>query len=82
MRTIHMSSVNLTNKLRVSCDTRWQPADHAVDPRFHRLEQSDLIGHADTQFGLHAKESPSVEDDKTTMKQWRTIWKFPNHEDQ
>ena len=25
MRTIHMSSVNVTNKLRLSCDTRWQP---------------------------------------------------------
>ena len=81
MRTIHMSSVNLTNKLRISCDTRWQPSDQPVDPRFHRLEQNDLIGHAETEFGLHATDSSSADEDKTTMEQWRKRWNFPSKDD-
>eukprot|EP01130_Rhizamoeba_saxonica_P005431 TRINITY_DN2174_c0_g1_i1.p1 TRINITY_DN2174_c0_g1~~TRINITY_DN2174_c0_g1_i1.p1 ORF type:complete len:299 (+),score=67.89 TRINITY_DN2174_c0_g1_i1:934-1830(+) len=27
---IHMSTANLTNRYRLSCDTRWQPANHPV----------------------------------------------------
>ena len=37
IRTIHMSSVNVTNKLRLSCDTRWQPSNEPADPRFVQL---------------------------------------------
>ena len=29
-----MSTVNLTNKIRISCDTRWQPMSHNVDARY------------------------------------------------
>ncbi|CAF3991590.1 unnamed protein product [Rotaria sordida] len=76
-RTIHMSSVNLTNKLRISCDTRWQPSDQPADPRFARLAKNNIVGHGDAKFGLYAKDLKKVEDGKTTMEQWRKTWGFP-----
>jgi len=30
---LHMSTTNTTNKYRLSCDTRWQPAKDEIDPR-------------------------------------------------
>lgn len=34
MRTIHMSTKNTTDQVRISCDVRWQPMSEAVDPRY------------------------------------------------
>jgi ectoine hydroxylase-related dioxygenase (phytanoyl-CoA dioxygenase family) len=34
MHTLHMSTANLTNNVRISCDVRWQPAGEAVDERY------------------------------------------------
>lgn len=34
MRTLHMSTANLTDKVRISCDVRWQPKGDEVDPRY------------------------------------------------
>ena len=34
MHTLHMSTANLTNNVRISCDVRWQPAGEAVDDRY------------------------------------------------
>ena len=34
MRTLHMSTTNLKQDFRISCDTRWQPASHPVDERW------------------------------------------------
>ena len=33
--SFHMSAANVSNTLRISCDTRWQPAQDARDPRLH-----------------------------------------------
>ena len=33
LETIHMTCPNQTENLRISCDTRWQPAADEVDPR-------------------------------------------------
>jgi hypothetical protein len=33
MKIMHGSITNKTNTLRFSCDIRWQPASHPVDPR-------------------------------------------------
>ncbi len=82
MRTIHMSSINLTNKLRLSCDTRWQPSNEPIDPRFIRLEKNTLMGHAEAKFGLHAKNNDKIEDGKTTIEQWRQKWGFPTKRDE
>ena len=34
MQTLHMSTTNMTNKARISCDTRWQPSSEPLDPRY------------------------------------------------
>jgi ectoine hydroxylase-related dioxygenase (phytanoyl-CoA dioxygenase family) len=34
MHTLHMSTANLTDNVRISCDVRWQPAAEAVDERY------------------------------------------------
>ena len=31
---MHMSAANISSSIRLSCDTRWQPANDARDPRF------------------------------------------------
>ena len=79
MRTIHMSSVNCTKKIRLSCDTRWQPSNQPGDPRFIRLERGALIGHGERKFGLHAKTVDDDQEEKTTMDQWRQRWGFSPH---
>jgi ectoine hydroxylase-related dioxygenase (phytanoyl-CoA dioxygenase family) len=33
MHTLHMSTANLTDRVRVSCDVRWQSAAEAIDER-------------------------------------------------
>ena len=35
--TVHMTGPNRTEQLRISCDTRWQPAEDPVDPRLGRV---------------------------------------------
>jgi hypothetical protein len=34
MRTIHMSTANVTDRVRISCDIRWQPAADPQDERY------------------------------------------------
>ena len=31
---MHMSAANVSGSIRLSCDTRWQPAGDARNPRF------------------------------------------------
>lgn len=68
-RTIHMSTKNTSDKIRISCDTRWQRADQPVDKRFlHPLPQK-----LDTVFGLWAdnkEEEREVKTIETMRKQW------------
>ncbi|XP_067937515.1 1-deoxypentalenic acid 11-beta-hydroxylase-like [Watersipora subatra] len=53
LRTVHMSTVNLTSIARISCDTRWQPKDAKRDMRyFDCKEETDS-----PQFGVWAKDS-------------------------
>lgn len=68
MRTVHMSTSNLTDFMRISCDTRWQPACEQVDKRF--------MGHFNTenesQYGLYA-DSRTVSN-SVTMEALRNKW--------
>ena len=34
MRVLHMSTTNLTQRVRISCDVRWQPASDPLDERY------------------------------------------------
>lgn len=38
---LHMSATNISGQIRLSCDTRWQPAD---DPRDPRLKSWRAVG--------------------------------------
>jgi len=39
MHTLHASTANLTDRVRISCDVRWQPAADPVDERYQRPEE-------------------------------------------
>ncbi|KAL5011123.1 hypothetical protein ScPMuIL_013428 [Solemya velum] len=70
MRTVHMSTTNKTEFLRLSCDTRWQSADKPADPRY--------IGNfknPDPRFGLYGEEI-KCEEEETTMDELRIKWGF------
>lgn len=60
--TLHMSTTNVTARVRISCDVRWQPAAKPADPRY--------IGTIDiskfSKFGHHSKdekEPPAAEEE-------------------
>lgn len=33
MEVVHMTACNVSGRIRLSCDTRWQPSEDARDPR-------------------------------------------------
>merc|ERR1712037_697135 len=66
-RTIHMSTKNMSELLRVSCVTRWQLADQPVDPRYVG-ESFPWLGKA-PKHGLWAEEEQS---EKLTMDDMKT----------
>ena len=41
MHTMHASTTNLTNRYRLSCDVRFQPANDPVDQRW----SAEAVGH-------------------------------------
>jgi len=73
-RTIHMSTKNTSDLLRVSCDTRWQKADQPMDPRYVG-ESFSWLGKA-PKHGLWAEEEQSK---KLTMDDMKTRWGFEHH---
>lgn len=69
MKTVHMSTANLTDLVRISCDTRWQPASQPADPRYVGDLKKPLA-----KFGLHAGDGkqPST----VTMEELKARWGF------
>ena len=67
-RTVHMSTKNTTNKLRISCDTRWQRKDEPVDPRFVGTFPKE----ASALHGMWADTSQPVT--VRTMEDMKTVW--------
>ncbi|CAH1798252.1 unnamed protein product [Owenia fusiformis] len=69
MRTVHMSSVNSTEKLRISCDTRWQPASQSADPRYvgNEFHLKGAFGLAGIDEGRNKKNVPTID---ILKKQW------------
>lgn len=70
-RTIHMSTKNTSEMLRVSCDTRWQRADQPIDPRYIG-EEFPWLGEA-PKHGLWAEEEKSK---RLTMEDMKQRWGF------
>jgi len=71
-RTMHMSTVNTTNLVRISCDTRWYPSSEQPDPRY----VGAAVGHVDAVFGVHASDKPQPAKKGTTMELKRAEWGF------
>ena len=65
----------MTNKARISCDTRWQPSSDFLDPRFNG---ETIMAHGDTKFGLNAMSNTPIEDEITIEKLIQN-WKILNH---
>jgi len=70
MWTMHMSTTNITEKVRLSCDTRWQRADELVDPRYFG-ENPFKEG---AKYGAYAKNMDKAEDSGVTMPELRKQW--------
>ncbi|KAL4232958.1 hypothetical protein ACF0H5_007646 [Mactra antiquata] len=68
MKTVHMSTANLTDLVRISCDTRWQPASQPADPRY----VGDLKPIA--KFGLYATDEQKPK--AVTMEELKFKWGF------
>lgn len=60
-----MSTSNLTDYVRISCDTRWQPADEAADPRY-----VGDIGAVAPKYGLFGKEKEKAQKVEDLKQLW------------
>ena len=71
MRTAHMSTRNVTDKARISCDVRWQPASEPVDRRYvGKLEKPKKFGGA---YASDEKKSDQPQE-IVTMSDLKNIW--------
>ena len=68
MRTAHMSTKNMTDKARISCDVRWQPASEPADPRYVGK------GKPSKQGGAYASDEKKATTDIVTMSDLRKKW--------
>ena len=64
INTLHCSTMNKTNKQRISCDVRFQPEDENVDDRWYGPNRT---GH--TLF-------ENVKENTITMKELKSFWKI------
>lgn len=69
LRTLHMSTVNVSPFVRISCDTRWMPVSHTPDPRY----VGAAVGHTDAKFGVLALDKDKAPSG-VTMEQKRMEW--------
>lgn len=85
MRTVHMSTANTTDRVRLSCDVRWQPAAEPRDERYFgdvgaKVAQRQKAG----AWAERAPESGAGEGGgapaaapKRTMDELKRLWGFP-----
>jgi ectoine hydroxylase-related dioxygenase (phytanoyl-CoA dioxygenase family) len=75
MKTLHMSTKNVTNLARVSCDTRWQLGSAPADPRY--VKQADgQLGHTQAKFGVYADTSEAATTVGPTIEEKKAEWGF------
>ena len=74
MHTLHMSTTNVTDRVRISCDVRWQPADEPMDPRY--VGEIDIASF--TKAGLYSDDGDKGEVEKATvtMSELKRQWGF------
>lgn len=65
-----MSTTNLTDFLRLSCDTRWQPCSQKVDTRYvGNLQPTKAV------YGVYGEKSGEVTE-KKTIASLKAEWGF------
>ena len=72
LHTLHMSTTNLTDKVRISCDVRWQPKSEPTDKRFTEISEKKVD--EAPKFGVYAQEDVEDKGEKVTMTQLRENW--------
>lgn len=72
MRTVHMSTVNTTPRVRISADVRWQPAADERDERYFGDVEAKLAER--TRSGAWAKDDTKPV--AKTMADLRSAWGF------
>ena len=79
MKTLHMSTSNVTGRVRISADTRWQPATEPADPRYvgdvakYVTEEMAVAGAWNS--GDDPRDASTAH--KVTMAKLRDGWGFP-----
>jgi hypothetical protein len=80
MQTIHMSTSNTTDRVRISADIRWQNAADPIDPRY----VGEFIAHKAKAGAWAAEDDESKEEQraagaapKVTIRELRERWGFP-----
>lgn len=86
MHTLHMSTTNVTDRVRISADVRWQPAADVVDERYcgnvkEYLQEMSVAGAYSAQSQKRARDAPLADNGsdkpKVTIKQLREAWGYP-----
>jgi ectoine hydroxylase-related dioxygenase (phytanoyl-CoA dioxygenase family) len=72
MQTVHMSTKNITERVRISCDIRWQPADEEADSRYvGEFNVDDRVkagAHADDTVATKSKDTVTMD---ALKREWR-----------
>ena len=83
MKTVHMSTTNTTEHVRLSCDVRWQPAADPIDARYvGDLKHEDggelKVGIEGVNKAEGEATGPEPEAAPTvTIQELRRRWGFP-----
>jgi ectoine hydroxylase-related dioxygenase (phytanoyl-CoA dioxygenase family) len=84
MKTLHMSTTNMTDKLRLSCDVRWQPKTDPIDERyltnaeggFGKLQKAGIKG-VNKAEGEGRELEATGDAPSVTIRELRENWGFP-----
>lgn len=74
MGLVHASTANLTDRVRMSCDVRWQPAADPVDERYMRPNEPRAKAGAWAKDG--SDSSGGAAPDRVTIEQLKQRWGF------
>eukprot|EP00854_Cymbomonas_tetramitiformis_P004196 gene4196-5172_t len=76
MRTLHMSTTNISDRARVSCDVRWQPAAAPCDPRYVGQDLEDKTPKSPSSLGGKVVDETSVQKRTVFIEELKQQWGF------
>ena len=74
MNTLHMSTANLTDNVRISCDVRWQSAEEPIDERYTGTAEQLKEKQAQRKKGGAWAGEKSVSSNEVTINDLRAKW--------